>query len=205
MLAENSGLRQRKTAQTRAAIAACAARLFGDADFGTVTMIKIAQAAGVSEQTVYNYFPTKESLVFDRIDEVLRTLLDLVAERDPETGVVDAYARWLQAGVLGRSARRARRHAGGMPRLVAANPGLRRHLLDHADRMSAALAAKLAGAGQFDPLVARTLTDALLQVFVRAVDRLGTVRTDAQIATLEADVHRALDVLRPAFTGDTVG
>jgi hypothetical protein len=52
---------------------------------------------------------------------------------------------------------------------------------------------------RIDPVVARTLTDALLQVFVRTVDRLGVAETEDQVQTLEADVDKALEVLRPAF------
>lgn len=195
-----AGLRGRKKAQIRATIAAGAASLFARAGFRAVTVIEIARAADVSEQTVYNYFPTKESLVFDRVDELQQALLELVADRDPETDLLDAYARWLRASVLGTSARRSVRLAGGMPRLVATDAGLRRHLLDHADRMAAALAERLAAREQADPVVARTLTDALLQVYLRAVDNLGVIETEAQLDTLEADTQRALDTLRPAFT-----
>ena len=52
---------------------------------------------------------------------------------------------------------------------------------------------------RIDPVVARTLADALLQVFVRTVDRLGVAETDDQLEALEADAHKALEVLRPAF------
>lgn len=193
------GLREHKKTQTRAAIAAAAAHLFAQKGFPAVTMVEVARAAGVSEQTVYNYFPTKEHLVFDRADDLQQNLLDTVADRDPHTSLVDAYSRWLEASILDGSARRARHHAGGMPRLVATDPGLRRHLLDRADRMAATLTDHLAGREHVDPVAARTLADALLHVFVRTVDRLGDTTTDAQLDALETDTLRALDTLRPAF------
>jgi Bacterial regulatory proteins, tetR family len=62
------GLREQKKAQARAAMALAAADLFGQHGYADVAMAQIARAAGVSEQTFYNYFPTKESLVFDRAD-----------------------------------------------------------------------------------------------------------------------------------------
>jgi AcrR family transcriptional regulator len=193
------GLRERKKAQTRAGVAAAAARLFAEHGFHPVTMVEIARAAEVSEQTVYNYFPTKEALVFDRADELQQALLELVADRDPGTDLLDAYAGWLRATILGSSARRATRHAGGMPRLVATDTGLRRHLLDYTDRMASTLADRITAHEGVDPVTARTLTDALLQVFVRAVDRLGLLKTEAQLDALQADTHQALDTLRPAF------
>lgn len=189
-----AGLRERKKAQTRAAIAAGAAELFARNGFRAVTMVEVAAAAEVSEQTVYNHFPTKESLVFDRAGELRQALLELDLQADP----VDACAEWLRAGVLGVSAQRAIHNPGGMPRLVASDAGLRRHLLGLVDEWSGALAEVWAGL-RVDPVVARTLTDALLQVFVRAVDRLGVIEAEGEIGALEADIVTALDVLRPAF------
>jgi AcrR family transcriptional regulator len=192
-----AGLRERKKAATRALIAACAARLFAAEGFRGVSMVEVALAAEVSEQTVYNHFPTKESLVFDRAGDLRTALLDL----DRHSGVVAGYASWLETAVLGASARHAIRNPGGMPRLVASDAGLRRHLLALADEWSSALAAAwVARAGErFDLVAARTLTDALLHVFVRAVDRLGVIQAEQEVEALEADIRTALNLLRPAF------
>ncbi|NGY57418.1 TetR/AcrR family transcriptional regulator [Lentzea sp. NEAU-D13] len=192
-----AGLRERKKARTRAAIAASAAELFARNGFRAVTMIEVAEAAEVSEQTVYNHFPTKESLVFDRAGELRAALLEL----DRYSGVVANYGNWLSAAVLGASAQRAIRNPGDMPRLVASDAGLRRYLLELADDWSSALAEVwVARSGErFDPVVARTLTDALLHVFVRAVDRLGIIETEEEIEALEADIRTAVNVFRPAF------
>jgi AcrR family transcriptional regulator len=183
-----AGLRERKKAQTRAAIAASAAELFARNGFRAVTMIEVAEAAEVSEQTVYNHFPTKESLVFDRAHELRAALLDHSAD------LLTGYAEWLSGAVLGTSARRAIRSPGGMPRLVASDAGLRRYLLELADEWSGALAEQWAG--KFGIVVARTLTDGLLHVFVRAVDRLGAMETEEELETLEADIRTALEVYR---------
>ena len=60
------GLRERKKRQTREAIAAAAMALFHERGFDAVTVADVARAADVSEKTVFNYFPTKEDLVFHR-------------------------------------------------------------------------------------------------------------------------------------------
>ena len=57
------GLRERKKEQTRQLIAETARRLFSERGFDRVTVAEVARAAEVSEQTVFNYFPTKEDLV----------------------------------------------------------------------------------------------------------------------------------------------
>src|SRR5437763_504023 len=95
----------------------------------------------------------------------------------------------LSTSVLTTSARPSSRHAGGMPRLIAADAGLRRHLLDYADRMAAALAQRLVEREQTDPLCVGTLADALLHVFVRAVDRFG-IEAEAQTNALSMDTLR---------------
>jgi AcrR family transcriptional regulator len=72
------GLRERKKQRTRELIAETARRLFGERGFDRVTVAEVARAAEVSEQTVFNYFPTKEDLVYFRLEsfeeELLRTV-----------------------------------------------------------------------------------------------------------------------------------
>jgi AcrR family transcriptional regulator len=191
-----TGLRERKKAQTRTLIAASAARLFAVAGFRGVSMVEVASAAGVSEQTVYNHFPTKESLVFDRAPSLRQALLEQAAG---DADLLGAYAEWLKGSVLEDSARRAIGNPGGMTRLVASDSGLRRHLLGLAGDWAEALAGAWVDRLRFDPVAARTLADAALQVFVRAVDRLGVIETEQEIEVLGADISLALNVLRPAF------
>lgn len=71
--------------QTRARIAAVAARLFLQRGFDTVTVAEVAREAGVSSVTVFKHFPRKEDLYFDRevdADDLLRS-----AVRDRAAGV----------------------------------------------------------------------------------------------------------------------
>src|SRR5690349_3592412 len=76
-----TGLRESKKRRTREAIAQAAADLFHERGFGAVTVDDVARAADVSRQTVFNYFPTKEQMLFDREDEVSAALLALVRGR----------------------------------------------------------------------------------------------------------------------------
>ncbi|MCH6163824.1 TetR/AcrR family transcriptional regulator [Streptomyces marispadix] len=77
------GLREIKKQQTRTAIADAALPLFLEHGFDQVTVAAVAQRAGVSTNTVFNYFVTKEDLLFDRQAEVEGHLATLVRNRAP--------------------------------------------------------------------------------------------------------------------------
>ncbi|MEV5429834.1 TetR family transcriptional regulator [Streptomyces sp. NPDC052701] len=84
------GLRERKKRQTRQYISDVATALFIDRGFDAVTVAEVAQAANVSVNTVYNYFPAKEDLFLDR-----------------SKGVIDRLSRWVRGRRDGESAARA--------------------------------------------------------------------------------------------------
>src|ERR1700692_3406714 len=79
----STGLRERKKARTRQLIADTAARLFAERGYEHVAVSDVARAAEVAEQTVYNYFPTKEQLVTDRDQQIQDRLCDLIRSRPP--------------------------------------------------------------------------------------------------------------------------
>ncbi|MET9355621.1 TetR/AcrR family transcriptional regulator [Streptomyces sp. NPDC006617] len=84
------GLRERKKRQTRQYISDVATGLFLERGFEAVTVAEVADAANVSVNTVYNYFPAKEDLFLDR-----------------SKGVVDRLSRWVRGRRDGESAARA--------------------------------------------------------------------------------------------------
>lgn len=55
----------RKSERTRERIAACALELFEHQGFEATTVAQIAEAAEVTQMTVFRYFPSKEWLVLD--------------------------------------------------------------------------------------------------------------------------------------------
>src|SRR4051812_11859685 len=98
-----TGLRERKKEQTRRHIAETARRLFGERGFEDVTVAEIARAADGSVQTVFNYFPTKEDLVYWRLGAFESELLASVRERAAGEPALAAFKRFLlgQRGLLG--------------------------------------------------------------------------------------------------------
>ena len=97
------GLREAKKLQTRQAIAAAGMRLFVTRGFDRVTVGEIARETGVSEKTVFNYFPTKEDIFFDEVPERLEALTDAVRVRAPGKSLVETMHE-LHAKQCGRLA-----------------------------------------------------------------------------------------------------
>lgn len=83
MAGTSGGLRERKKARTRALVAETAMGLFAARGFDAVTVAEVAEAAEVSVTTVFNYFPTKEDLFYDRQDEVVEHLSRVVRAGGP--------------------------------------------------------------------------------------------------------------------------
>jgi AcrR family transcriptional regulator len=74
----------------REEIAARAMQLFVTRGFDHVTVAEVAAAAGVSEKTVFNYFPTKEDLFFDEVPEREAALVEAIAGREPGVSILAA-------------------------------------------------------------------------------------------------------------------
>ena len=68
------GLRERKKRLMRQQLSDSATAMFLERGFDAVRVAEVAEACGVSEKTVFNYFPTKESLVLDRLETTLESL-----------------------------------------------------------------------------------------------------------------------------------
>jgi AcrR family transcriptional regulator len=89
----HGGLRERKKQETRTAIADAAMKLFIERGFDAVTVGDVAEAANVSEKTVFNYFPTKEDLFFDEAPARQAALVASIRDREPGESMVAAIRR----------------------------------------------------------------------------------------------------------------
>jgi AcrR family transcriptional regulator len=95
-------------------------RLFLEHGFDNVSIVKIAAAADVSVQTVYNYFPAKADLVFDEADQICGDLRAAVRHRLPGQSALSAIRGYFAATT--RATRRTR------PRLPRTRPRRLRRL-----------------------------------------------------------------------------
>ncbi|MDV9173325.1 helix-turn-helix domain-containing protein [Streptomyces sp. W16] len=121
-MTEAMGLRERKKLETAKRIIRTAIDLFSERGFDGVSVQEIADASDVSKMTVFNYFGTKEDLVFwpmeehfgdaaravreraageSAVDAVRRQFLEMVATRDPAVGLhTEPFARQLRELVM---------------------------------------------------------------------------------------------------------
>lgn len=84
-----SDRRSRKRLATRQAISDAATRLFFERGFDAVTVDEIAEAADVGRMTVFNHFPRKEDMFFDRDEEGREALREALRQRDPRVAPVE--------------------------------------------------------------------------------------------------------------------
>src|SRR5471032_413376 len=86
-----SDRRSRKRLATREGISNAATRLFLERGFDHVTVDEIAAAADVGRMTVFNHFPRKEDMFFDRDEEARELLRDALRKRNPGISPIEAY------------------------------------------------------------------------------------------------------------------
>lgn len=84
------GLRELKRERTRRLISDKAFELFTHHGFGRTTVEQIAAAAEVGPSTLYRYFPTKETLVLEFVQDSLFGSLDWFREQPADADLPDA-------------------------------------------------------------------------------------------------------------------
>jgi len=125
----STGLRERKKARTRRLIAETAARLFAERGYEEVSVSDVAREAEVAEQTVYNYFRTKEQLVTDRGQEIQDRLCELIRSRPPTVTPAAAIREFVLEFVAGIRGIPPDNWRGELGYLAAISPTVHRLLL----------------------------------------------------------------------------
>jgi AcrR family transcriptional regulator len=150
------GLRERKKLQTRQSIADAARQLFAERGFERVSVAEVARAADVSEATVFNYFPTKEDLVYSGLERFEDELLDAVRERSPGESIATAVGRFFlrPRGLLAADDPHAAARLLEISRMIAESPALaarERQIFDRYTTSLARLIAEQTNASADDP------------------------------------------------------
>jgi len=189
-MATTTGLRDLKKARTRRLIADTAARLFAERGYERVTVTDVAREAEVAEQTVYNYFPTKERLVTDREEQVQDRLCDLIRSRPPGVTPAAAIRGFVLEAVAGIRGIPPEIWRGELGYLAAISPTIHRLVLELTGRQAAALATAISDTTAVAPEVARLQGIALAAVFQIIITEAGQRTRDGQSQAEIADELR---------------
>jgi len=182
-------LRARKKRQTRERVAAVAARLFRTHGYERVRMRDIAKAADVAEQTLYNYFPTKEHLVFDLDQEFEQRLVDVVCHRKSRTTIASAVRR--EATRFLGELLESMAKPTGIPASVALGDALRRVWTElnvrAADRLAATLGQDVHE--RHSPAAAAIAARSIVAVFAVTLEQVGVAALEGKPArTVRAEL-----------------
>jgi AcrR family transcriptional regulator len=192
------GLRELKKEQTRQLIADTAWQLFTDSGFDHVTVAEVARSAQVAETTVFNYFRTKEDLLYSGLETFGVALVDAIRTRAPGESALAAFRRFLlnaqglpdqvEAGDT-----RALEQARALNQVIAASPRLLAHEQQTIIRITDSLAALLAAEtdAPADDLVAHVAANALMGVHRTLLEYVRRrVLSDDEPTHLASDLRR---------------
>jgi AcrR family transcriptional regulator len=196
------GLRETKKLRTRQEIADTAMRLFATRGFDHVTVAEVAEEAGVSEKTVFNYFPTKEDLFYDEVPAREEALRQAIRGRRPGESILDALRR-LQSGECPRMCSPG---FAVFARIIEESHALQAKELEVMARFSAALAETIQqelGVDERDARIAAGLLVSVHRQLFRAARKqaLAGKQGPAAVRRLRADLERAYQLLEHGLGG----
>lgn len=205
--ATTEGLRERKKRRTRATIARAAMQLFSRRGFDAVTVADVARAAEVSEKTVFNYFPSKEDLVLERVAEHRALLAEAIRTRPGGSSLVDPF-RKATMELIDRVRDDSVESIVAVPRLVRQSQALQDKLFSSWEQEAATFTPLIASetghaADDLAPsVVARTLAWTYRLVYRAAVRRLLAGESQIAVADdLRRQANEAYDLIERGFGG----
>lgn len=205
----NEGLRERKKRILRQRISDTATGMFLERGFDEVKVSEIAEACDVSEKTIYNYFPTKESLLFDREEDQARQIAEALRDRGDDVSIVDSVVavlerelQWIYRVWSGRDDDAEglvmiRRFAAMIESTPALTAGMQ-VMMDRLTEVAAIALAERAGVDPEDPepQMAATIVIGLWRTQFNAMQRYtdGSYSPDEVLHAVLDDIRRAASV-----------
>ena len=201
-------LREQRRQRTREAIVDAAAELFTERGFDHVSVMEIAQRAGVVEKTVFNHIPVKEGLVFEADPPMRAALLEAVRRRPAGESVAAAAGNFVVAAVSQLGSPAAAEGVAEMTRVIRGSRTLQGREREILGTLTDTLAEQItletrAAAGELEPWLAANavlgLYSALLEL---ARDRvLGGASGPQLVAELRTRGQRGLALLQFGLAG----
>ncbi|SDF92296.1 transcriptional regulator, TetR family [Lentzea fradiae] len=190
------GLRERKKAETRAALAAAALRLALEKGVEDVRVDEIAEAANVSPRTYNNYFPSREHAIVAGITASrAQRVADELRSRPPGEPLADS--------IVAAFAEQYREPPSEALALITSTPALREVYVDSVTSMEPPIAEVIADRLGVSELGASVLAAAVSAAARIAVQRWVDVRPSGLVvvpaASVEEHLREAIGHLAPAL------
>ncbi len=204
----HQGLRERKKQLMRELISDTATLMFLERGYDAVKVSDIAAACDVSEKTIYNYFPTKESLILDREEESARELRRAFGPEGTANSPVEAMLDVLEHELenflfyMNAAEHVTFSQVADFNDLIDSTPALkaaRAEMIERLAQIAAHAMAERAGVDPEDPepqIAADALTS-LWRIFYRAVVKYSVedLTSDELRRAVMSDVQRAAHLL----------
>ena len=171
-------------------------RLFALRGFDRVTVAEVATAVGVSEKTVFNYFPTKEDLFFDEVPAREAALVETIRGREPGESILAALRKMQVA----ECPRLCSPGFATFARIIEESPALQAKELEVMAHFAQVLSGAIASELDVDERDARIAAGLLISVH-RQVFRLARKQAlagthgPAAVRRLKGDLNRAYEIL----------
>lgn len=201
-LAELTSLREHKKQQTRTALADAAFDIVRTEGVDRLTAEAIADRAGVSRRTFFNYFPSVDAAVAQSVEQLLEQLTDALRARPSDEGIWDTLEVIL-AGPEGSAIMERVAVLGAAGEHSAARHLAHDHVQAFVDWLGRWLTTRLGP--DTDEVYAVTLAAAVAAAAEAAL-KIWVRRTGGQITPKSLTLHRdllvqSLTLLRTGFEG----
>lgn len=168
------GKREEKKQAKREEIFTVAIKLFDKMGYDNVTTAQIAAECHIAKKTLFQYFASKEDIIFEDEDELINTVITQISR---EGNVWSLFVAWLSSNQRDLDADHANiPEALRLPEIIEANDTLLGRLLKMWDKYQTRLTNFLVTERGFSYLRASALADIMVHVLKESFSQQASIK-----------------------------